>query len=157
MTLTSNVFTAERAGYVISTDATLLNLLAIHDFLCNHAYWAKGIPLATVQRALENSLCFGLYQDTQQVGLTRIITDRATYAYLCDVYVLDGHRGRGLARWLMECVTQHPDLQGLRRMFLGTRDAHSLYAQFGFVALTEPERYMAKLDPDVYLRGASGK
>jgi GNAT superfamily N-acetyltransferase len=148
-------FNAERDGYTVSTDTGRLDVAAIHDFLSNKSYWAQGVPLAILQKALAHSLCFGLYAGTEQIGLARVITDCATYCYLCDVYVLESRRGRGLGRWLLECVTRHPDLQGLRRMSLVTADAHALYAQFGFVPPAKPERYMEKLNPDVYRHGTS--
>jgi GNAT superfamily N-acetyltransferase len=145
-------YLAERDGFTVTTDPARLDVAAIHDFLCNKSYWAPGVPLEVVQKALANSLCFGLYAGAEQIGLARVITDRATYLYLCDVYVLESRRGNGLGRWLVECVLAHPDLQGLRRMSLVTADAHGLYAQFGFVALATPERYMEKRDPDIYRR-----
>jgi GNAT superfamily N-acetyltransferase len=145
-------FVAEREGYTVSTEYGRLDVAAIHDFLSNKSYWSQEIPLAVLEKALAHSLCFGLYAGREQIGLARVITDRATYCYLCDVYVLETHRGRGLGRWLIECVTQHADLQGLRRMSLVTADAHALYAQFGFVLPAKPERYMEKLDPDIYRR-----
>jgi GNAT superfamily N-acetyltransferase len=146
------IFLAERDDFAVSTDPGRLDVAAIHDFLCNRSYWAQGVPLDVVKKALANSLCFGLYTGAEQIGLARAITDRATYLYLCDVYVLESRRGSGLGRWLIECVIAHPELQGLRRMSLVTADAHSLYAQFGFTALATPERYMEKRDPDVYRR-----
>jgi GNAT superfamily N-acetyltransferase len=148
-------FAAERDGFSVSTDQTRLDAAAIHDFLSNESYWARGIPRAVLEKALSHSLCFGLYSGTAQIGLARVITDCATYFYLCDVYVLESVRGRGLGRWLIECVMRHPELQGLRRRSLVTADAHGLYAQFGFVSPANPERYMEKLDPDVYRRGAA--
>jgi GNAT superfamily N-acetyltransferase len=146
-------FSTERDGFTVSTDPDRLDIAAIHDFLSNKSYWAQGVPLATIEKALAHSLCFGLYAGTEQIGLARLITDRATYCYFCDVYVLESWRGRGLGRWLVECAMRHRDLQGLRRMSLVTADAHTLYAQFGFVAPAKPERYMEKLNPDVYRRG----
>jgi GNAT superfamily N-acetyltransferase len=143
---------AERDGYTVSTDPQRLDAAAIHDYLSKESYWAKGIPIAIVKKALANSMCFGLYQGDKQVGLARIITDRTTYFYLCDVYVLEAHRGHGLGKWLIDCVTKHPDLQGMRRKSLVTSDAHKLYAQFGFTALSKPERHMEMVDPDVYTR-----
>ena len=137
-------------GYTISTDPTRLDVAAIHAYL-SRSYWAEGIPLATVAESLAHSLCFGLF-DPQgaQVGLARVITDWATYAYLCDVYVLEDHRGRGLSKRLMEAVLAHPDLQGLRRFTLATRDAHGLYAQYGFKPLRSPDRHMEIVQPDIY-------
>lgn len=141
--------TIQRGEYSVSTDPSRLNLDAIHAYLVR-AYWCEGIPRQTLERAIANSLCFGLFHGTAQVGLARVITDSATYAYLCDVYVLEGHRGKGLAKWLMECVLSHPALQNLRRFSLATRDAHGLYRQFGFRQLSKPESKMEILRPDVY-------
>lgn len=147
-------YQATRDEFLVSTDPARLDSAAIHAYLSVDSYWAKGIPLATLQRALAHSLCFGLYQGTSQIGLARVITDRATYCYLCDVYVLDSQRGKGLGKWLIECVIAHPELQGLRRMSLVTADAHDLYAQFGFVPPARPERYMEKnAAPDLYTKG----
>lgn len=138
------------ADYRISDDPALLDVAAIHAFLAR-SYWAEGIPRETVARAVAHSLCFGIYAaDRQQVGLVRVISDYATFAYLCDVYVLEPHRGRGLAKAALRLVVSHPRLQGLRRMQLVTQDAHDLYAQFGFVPLGKPELHMEKRTPDVY-------
>ncbi len=141
--------TFQGGEYSVSTDSSRLNLDAIHAYLVR-AYWCEGIPRQTLERAIANSLCFGLFHGIEQVGLARVITDSATYAYLCDVYVLEGHRGKGLAKWLMECVMTHPALQNLRRFSLATRDAHGLYRQFGFRQLSKPESKMEILRPDVY-------
>jgi GNAT superfamily N-acetyltransferase len=138
-----------RDEFRLSDDPTLLDLDVIHGFL-RESYWAAGIPREVVERSLRGSVCFGLYEGGAQVGFARCVTDRATYAYLADVFVLPSHRGRGLSKWLMECIAAHPDLQGLRRWSLITRDAHRLYAQYGFVPLPAPERYMEKVDPEVY-------
>ena len=140
-----------REEFLISTDPARLDLDAIHDFLTNKSYWVKGIPRETVARSIEHALCFGIYDgDGAQVGFARVISDFATVAYIGDVFVLDTHRGRGLGKWLMECITQHPALQGLRRWILTTRDAHGLYSQFGFTPVKYPERYMERHDPSVY-------
>jgi len=136
-------------SYEISCDAGRLDVAAIHRFL-TQSYWAAGIPRSVVERALANSVCFGAYCDDEQVGFARVITDKATFAYLADVYVLPEHRGRGVAQQLLQQVMRHPDLQGLRRMLLFTRDAHSLYAKFGFRPLPAPERVMDLNNPDVY-------
>jgi GNAT superfamily N-acetyltransferase len=138
-----------RDGFTVSTDPARLDLDAIHAFLVT-AYWCEGIPRETVARALSSSLCFGLYEGPRQIGLARMVTDRSTFAYLCDVYVLPERRGRGLGRWLMECVLGHPDLQGLRRLSLVTRDAHELYRPFGFAAIKNPERHMEIVRPGLY-------
>jgi GNAT superfamily N-acetyltransferase len=140
-----------RGNYLISTDPARLDLAVIHDFLTN-CYWAKGIPLATVRKSIENSLCFGVYDENRQVGLARVATDYATFAYLADVFILESYRGQGLSKWLMECVVGHPDLQGLRRWLLMTRDAHGLYQKVGFRSLPSPEWVMEILDRDVYTR-----
>jgi GNAT superfamily N-acetyltransferase len=139
-------------GYTISTETDRQDAKAIHSYL-TRSYWAEGIPLHTVARAINHSLCFGLFDPAgQQVGLVRVVTDYTTYAYLCDVFVLEEHRGRGLSKWLMECVMSYPDLQGLRRWFLATKDAHGLYSQFGFQPITSPERFMQIANPDIYKR-----
>jgi GNAT superfamily N-acetyltransferase len=142
--------TWHRGDFLISTDRTLLDVASLHEFLANHSYWAAGIPREVLQRALAGSLCFGLYDAGMQVGFARAITDGATFAYLADVFVLPSHRGRGLSKWLIECVFAHPALQGLRRIVLVTRDAHGLYDRFGFTALAEPGRYMEIFDPEAY-------
>jgi ribosomal protein S18 acetylase RimI-like enzyme len=138
-------------GYVISTDAARLDLAAMHAYL-TRSYWSPGIPLATVERAARNSLCFGLYEQAsgKQVGLARVVTDYATFAYLCDVYVLEDHRGRGLAKQMMRTVMSHPALTGARRAMLGTRDAHGLYRQFDFKDVGRSEILMEIVRPDLY-------
>jgi GNAT superfamily N-acetyltransferase len=136
-------------GFVISTDRSRLDRRLIHEFL-RHSYWARDIPRETVDRSIDNALCFGLYEGERQVGFARVITDYATFGYLSDVFVLDSHRERGLATWLMEAVLAHPDLQGLRRWMLATADAHGLYRKAGFTELSKPERIMEKLLPDAY-------
>lgn len=158
-----------RGEYLISTDPALLDLDVIHSFLTN-CYWAKGIPRDVIARSIEHSLCFGIYDGSQefpglataarpgaplassapQVGFARVISDFATVAYLGDVFVLESHRGRGLGKWMMECIMQHPALQGLRRWILLTHDAHGLYQQFGFTPLKAAERYMELHRSDVY-------
>jgi GNAT superfamily N-acetyltransferase len=138
-----------RDDYDISSDPARLDVDAIHAFLTT-SYWCAGVPKEIVERSLRGSLCFGLYFKDQQVGLARVITDEATFAYLCDVYVLPEHRGRGLGRWLMEVVMAHPSLQGLRRFTLVTRDAHGLYKEFGFKTPAKPEGHMEIHRPDVY-------
>jgi GNAT superfamily N-acetyltransferase len=142
-----------RDGFTVSTDPARLDLDAIHAFLVT-AYWCEGIPRETVARALSNSLSFGLYEGPRQIGLARMVTDRSTFAYLCDVYVLPELRGRGLGSWLMECVMAHPDLQGLRRLLLVTRDAHELYRPFGFSEIKNPERHMEIVRPGLYKLGS---
>jgi GNAT superfamily N-acetyltransferase len=141
-----------RGEFLISTDLARLDLDVIHNFLTN-CYWARGIPREVVERSIEQALCFGIYDGSgAQVGFARVISDFATIAYVGDVFVLESHRGRGLSKWLMECITQHPALQNLRRWILTTRDAHGLYAQVGFAPVKSPERYMERHDPNVYER-----
>jgi GNAT superfamily N-acetyltransferase len=141
-----------RDGFTVSTDPARLDVEAIHAFLAT-SYWAEGIPRETVERSLRGSLCFGLYHGDRQIGLARVITDGATFAYLCDVYVLPEARGQGLGKWLMQCVMAHPDLQGLRRFSLATRDAHELYRPFGFTEVQNPGRLMEIVRPGIYTQG----
>jgi GNAT superfamily N-acetyltransferase len=139
-----------REEFLISTSRERLSLDLVHGFLTN-CYWAKGIPREVVARSIEHALCFGIYDGQGvQVGFARVISDFATIAYLGDVFVLETHRGRGLGKWLMECIVQHPALQNLRRWILTTRDAHGLYAQVGFTPVQSPERFMELHRPDVY-------
>lgn len=133
----------------IDTNPARLDLTVIHAFLTT-SYWATGIPLDVVERSIDGSLCFGVYDGNEQVGFARVVTDRATFAYLADVFVLPSHRGRGLATRLMDTIVAHPDLQGLRRWLLATRDAHALYARYGFTALAAADRFMERHDPRVY-------
>jgi GNAT superfamily N-acetyltransferase len=137
-------------GYEISTDPARLDIDAMHAYLAR-SYWSPGIPRDVVERAARNSLCFGLYETAsgKQVGLTRVVTDHATFAYLCDVYVLEEHRGRGLSKWMMQEVMAHPALSGARRAMLGTRDAHGLYARYGFRAPPDDGVLMQVLRPDM--------
>src|SRR5262249_19007618 len=141
---------ARRGDFVISTNPALLDVPLIHDFLAHDSYWAAGRPLDVVQRSLENSLYFGLYESGRQVGLARVVTDRATFAWLCDVFVLEPYRGRGLSKWLIECVLGHPALQGLRRVLLGTHHAHGLYQRYGFTPLADPSSFLEVFRPGGY-------
>jgi GNAT superfamily N-acetyltransferase len=136
-----------KKGYSISTDKSLLNLDLIYKFLDEGSYWANGIPRERLSRAIENSLCFGVYKDGNQAGFARVVTDMATFAYICDVFVLPEHRGVGLSKWLIQTIVEHPELQGLRRWSLATSDAHGLYSQFGFTQLSRPEVWMEKYTP----------
>ncbi|NII24034.1 GNAT family N-acetyltransferase [Pseudoflavitalea sp. X16] len=141
--------TITKDEYTISTNKDILNIPYIHAFLTT-SYWAEGIPVDTVQRSIAGSLCFGVYKGEQQVGFARVISDEATFAYLADVFIDETERGKGLSKWLVEVILQYPTLQGIRRFELRTRDAHGLYAQFGFTPLTNPEIYMLIRFPDVY-------
>ena len=128
--------------YTISSDKAKLNLEVIHRFLSEEAYWCLNIPIEVVQRSIENSLCFGVYQGENQVGFARVITDTATFGYLADVFILPEHRGKGLSKKLVAFIMDYPSLQGLRRMMLVTKDAHGLYKQFGFLPIDTPENTM---------------
>lgn len=132
-------------GFTISLDPKRLDLEVIHDFL-SRSYWARGISLEKVRKSVENSLCFGVYEASRQIGFARVITDFARIAHLADVFILEPYRGRGLANWLMQTIVSHPDLQGLKWV-LRTQDAHGLYRKFGFDALQQPETYMEAVNP----------
>jgi len=145
------VFERKHEGFVVSTDPARLDLELIHKVL-SESYWAEGIPREVVARSIENSLCFAVYEGRKQVGFARVISDFATYAYLADVFMLEAYQGRGLGTFLMECIFKHPQLQGLRRWSLVTRDAHGLYKKFGFEPLKNPENYMEIVDREIYNR-----
>ena len=133
--------------YTINDDRARLDFDVIHDFLSGESYWARGRSRERVERSVEHSLPFGLYRaDGRQVGFARVVTDRATFAWLADVFVVAEERGRGLSKWLVECALAHPELQGLRRWILATRDAHELYRRFGFTEIEQPQFYMHKLE-----------
>lgn len=139
-----------RDDHVVSDEPRRLDRRRIWRFLSQESYWAGGIPEETVDKALEHSLCFGLYRHGAQVGFARVVTDRATFAYLCDVFVDATARGEGLGEWMVACVLEHPELQGLRRICLMTRDAHGLYERFGFRPMPDPARYLEIHRPGVY-------
>ena len=142
-----------RDGYTISDDPARVDVEAVHRYLSEESYWARGVPRDVVERSVAGSIPFGLYAPGGSLaGFARVVTDRATYGYLADVFVLDAHRGRGLGVWLVEVVLGHPELQGLRRWVLFTEDAHGLYERFGFTPGRTPERYMelAREPQDVY-------
>lgn len=141
---------AEKAGIDISTDKFRLDLDAIHRFLSLESYWAQTRSLEQTKTAIENSICFGLYEGDRQIGFARVVSDCATFAYIGDVFVLDEYRGRGLSKWLMEVIVSHPDLQNLRRWVLATRDAHGLYEKYDFASLKFPDRWMERTAPDAY-------
>lgn len=136
--------------YEISTDPDRLDLTVIYKYLAEESYWSPGIPRAVVERAIRNSHCFGVYKGAGQIGFARVVTDKATFALLADLFILAPHRGRGLSKLLMRSIVAHEDLQGLRRMLLLTSDAHGLYRQFGFTELGSPSRFMEMLRPDIY-------
>lgn len=140
----------ERREFTVIDRRENLDVELIYNFLSNFSYWAKGISREAVVKSLDNSLCFGLFKDDKQIGFGRVVTDHATFAYLADVFILEDYRGKGLGKWLVECIVKHPDLQGLRRWMLATADAQQLYHQFGFTSLNKPERFMEKHNPDIY-------
>ncbi|HEV7796784.1 MAG TPA: GNAT family N-acetyltransferase [Pyrinomonadaceae bacterium] len=142
----------KRGDYSISTDRSRLNVELIHNFLSQKTYWAIGRARDVVQRSIDNSLPFGLYKGTDLVGFARVVTDYATFAWIADVFVLPEHRGQGLSKWMMEVILSHPELQGFRRWVLATKDAHALYARFGFIPLHRPERWMERPDPNMQER-----
>jgi ribosomal protein S18 acetylase RimI-like enzyme len=146
--MSTNVW--QRSEFQITTDKLRLDVDMIHGFLSRESEWAKGIPKSTLEKSIRNSLCFGLFQGSRQIGFARVISDYATIAYLGDVFVLPEYRGRGLAKWLMECIVGHPELQNLRRWILVTEDAHGLYRKYGFVSLTQPDGFMELHNPSVY-------
>lgn len=142
-----NEKTLVEKGYWISTDKSLIDFSCVHRYLDKESYWARGIKAARLRKAIDNSLCFAVYKGKELAGFARVVTDSATYAYICDVFVLHPHRGLGVSKWLMQTIINHPDLQGLRRWSLTTADAHTLYEQFGFRAPAHPNRWMEILSP----------
>lgn len=141
-----------RDEYCISTDKTKLDIDSIHEFLSTKAYWSLNIPKDRVQTSIQNSLCFGIYKNDQQIGFARVITDFSTIAYLGDVYILEAYRGMGLSKWLMNTIMSYPNLQGLRRWILLTGDAHGLYRQFGWTDIADPSKWMELHNKNVYAK-----
>ncbi len=137
-------------GFRITTNSEEFDVDYIHNFI-SHTYWAPNIPIETIRRSIQGSLSFGVFENNRQIGFARVITDHATFAYIADVFIDEAYRGKGLSKWLMEVILKHPSLQGLRRILLATRDAHDLYAKFGFKGLPEPDRWMQIHNPDVYM------
>lgn len=129
-------------GYSISTDKSLLDVASVYDFLTNESYWSQGLTYDRFLRSVENSMCFGIFHQGRTIGFARVITDKAIFAYLCDVFIREEHRGKQLSKWLIQTIINHPELQGLRRWSLATRDAHGLYKQFGFEPIPTPEVWM---------------
>jgi N-acetylglutamate synthase-like GNAT family acetyltransferase len=142
----------EKDNYLLSTDKSKIDVRIVHHFL-TQSYWAENISMEVVQKSIDHSLCFAIYHHQELIGFARVISDFATFAYLADVFIVPKERGKGLSKWLMQTIMDHPQLQRLRRFTLATRDAHKLYAQFGFTAFDKPERWMQKTDPDVYKIG----
>jgi len=141
-------------NFLISTNPALLDVKAIHQYLSEESYWAQNIPYATVEKSLQHSLCFGMYDGNKLIGFARLITDRAAFAYLCDLFIIEQYRKRGLSKWLMQTIHAHPELQSLRRWMLATKDAQGLYEQFGWQFLPKDmaRRFMQLHFPDVYLK-----
>jgi N-acetylglutamate synthase-like GNAT family acetyltransferase len=148
----SDVYEVTKDEYLISTDKTKIDVSVVYDYLSNDSYWAENIPLSIVEKSITNSLCFGVYHHNKQIGFARLITDKATSAYLADVFILPGHRGKGLSKWLVQSIHAHPELQTLRRWLLATKDAHTLYEQFGWTRFDEnaSSKMMQKHNPDIY-------
>ncbi|NOS83980.1 MAG: GNAT family N-acetyltransferase [Ignavibacteria bacterium] len=144
-------------GYLYSTDKDKLQFDVIHSYLSNDSYWAQGISPDILRRSIENSECFGIYKGSEQIGFARVVTDKATFGYLGDVFVLEPHRGKGLSKNLMAFLLKHPELQGFRRWMLLTRDAQELYSKFGFIKFHAPDRCMELWFPDVYQKEAATK
>jgi GNAT superfamily N-acetyltransferase len=136
-----------KKGFLISTDQSRLDFEAIYKYLNEDSYWSQGISAQTLAKAIANSFCFGVYKHNVQAGFARVVTDKATFAYICDVFILPDFRGLGLSKWLIQTITEHPELQGLRRWSLATADAHGLYSQFGFTQLNRPEGWMEIFKP----------
>jgi len=148
----SHFYEERENEYLISTNPSLLNVDIIHAYLSGQSYWAANIPREIVLKSISHSLCFGIYFNGQQIGFARLVTDKATFAYLADVFILESYRGKGLSKWLMKMIHAHPELQGLRRWMLGTRDAHGLYEQFGWNVMDEEtrKRFMQVYDKEAY-------
>ena len=151
------VYEVRNGLYKITTDNSKLDVNLIHQFLCEESYWAKGIPKNIVEKSIANSLCFGLFYKDAQVGFARLVTDKATFAYLADVFIINEHRGNGLGKWLMKTIHEHPELQNLRRWLLTTKDAHGLYEQLGWIKPPEDYvyRFMMRHNPDIYKKSGS--
>jgi len=141
-------------GFIISTDKSLIDFETVYNYLNDDSYWAQGIPRDRMKRAIENSICFGIYHNGKQAGFTRVVTDMATFGYICDVFILPEYRRLGLSKWLMQTIMQYPEFQGLRRWSLATLDAHGLYQQFGFTELSKPQNWMEIFKP--YLKPNQG-
>lgn len=143
------IYQVRKDNFLISTDPKKLDLKKIHSYL-TRTYWSNGIPYKTIERAFKHSLCFGVYDQNELIGVARVISDFATYAYLCDVFIEEDYRGKALGKWLVNCIIEHPDLQGLRRWSLLTKDAHGLYKHVGFQEIKSPEKYMEIVVPNIY-------
>ena len=145
-------YNSNKDDYFISTDPSLLEQDIIYNYLSEESYWAKNIPRDVVEKSISNSLCFGIYHHNSQIGFARLVTDKSTFAYLADVFIIPEYRGKGLSKWLMQVIHAHPEMQGLRRWLLGTRDAHGLYEQLGWTVFDEDtrKRFMQKHNKNAY-------
>ena len=139
-------------NYFISNDKMLMDVNVIHDFLSNRSYWAKGISKQRIEKSITNSLPFGVFEGKNQIGFAQVITDYATFGWICNVFILENHRGKGLSKALIHAITEHFELKNMRRLLLATADAHGLYTQYGFSALEKPERWLEKTIADFYLK-----
>ncbi len=148
----NKVYEVINNDYLISTDIKKISVQIVYDYLSTESYWAKDISFSTVQKSISNSMCFGLFYKNMQIGFARVVTDKATFAYLADVFIIAEHQNKGLGKWLIKTIHTHPDLQDLRRWMLVTKDAHNLYTQFGWSSITEEQyrRIMQKHNTDVY-------
>ncbi|MEO4004741.1 GNAT family N-acetyltransferase [Flavobacterium sp. CAU 1735] len=144
------IITQTKGAFTISTDKSKLDIAVIHHYLSQESYWSKDIPVARIQKSIENALCFGIFHGDQQVGYAKVISDFSTMAYLGDVFVLEAYRGQGLSKWLMETIMSHPELQDLRRWILLTADAHELYQKYGWKPIASPEKWMEIHRPDIF-------
>jgi GNAT superfamily N-acetyltransferase len=147
-----NEITVTKDDYLLTTDKSKLDLKMIHDFLAHESHWAKNIPFDRVKKSIENSLNFGLFYQGKQIGFARVISDFSTIAYLGDLFILKEHRGKGLSRWMLEEIMNHPDLSGLRRWILVTKEEHDVYQQYGWAMVARPENWMEIHDPEIYTK-----
>lgn len=138
-----NIQEYRKDNYEISTNKEKLDIFTIHQFLTN-SYWSKGITADKVIKSIDNSLCFGAYEGKKQIGFARVVTDYSLFGYLADVFIVEDYRGRGLSKWLIQCILDHPEIKNLKTWMLATKDAHGLYEKFGFNKLEEPEKYMRR-------------
>jgi GNAT superfamily N-acetyltransferase len=132
------------SDYFITTDKTKIDIIVVHNYLCNESYWAKNIPIELVKQAIENSVCFSIFYIEEQIGFARVITDKATFGYLADVFIIEEHKGKGLGKWFIQTILDHEELQGFRSWMLATKDAHGLYEKFGFKLTSDTTRIMRK-------------
>ncbi|PKL83107.1 MAG: GNAT family N-acetyltransferase [Ignavibacteriae bacterium HGW-Ignavibacteriae-3] len=143
------IYEFKKGKYLISSDKRKLQIKTIHNFLTN-AYWSKGIMIERVRKAIEGSLCFGVYHEKEQVGFVRVVTDYANFGYIADVFIIENYRGKGLSVWLLKCILNLPELKDIKSWMLATKDAHGLYSKFGFEQLKKPQKFMQKINPKCF-------